>query len=114
MNRTAPSKIADFGKEKRRRKCKGEIFVAEIPPSLTSSWRICNKFDFSNHEEINFLREHRCGGTCLHAQIQTVAAEDSEGIREQAVAAAPVEISCVRSAPVRSSQRDEQVRPFGK
>jgi hypothetical protein len=69
MSRTAIGKISYFVKEKRRRKCKGEIFVAEIPPSLTSSWRICNKFDFSNHEEINFLRQHRYGGTCLHAQI---------------------------------------------
>jgi len=45
--------MADFGKEKRRRKCKGELFVAVIPPSLTSSWGICNKFDFSNHQEIS-------------------------------------------------------------
>jgi hypothetical protein len=27
MSRTAPGKMADFGKEKRRRKCKGELFV---------------------------------------------------------------------------------------
>jgi hypothetical protein len=57
MSRTAPGKMADFGKEKRRRKCKGELFVAVIPPSLTSSRRICNKFGFWSHEEINFLRE---------------------------------------------------------
>jgi len=69
MSRTALGKIADFGKEKRRRKCKGEIFVAEIPPSLTSSWRICNKFDFSNYEEINLLREQRCCDTSSHANL---------------------------------------------
>jgi hypothetical protein len=63
MSRTAPGKMADFGKEKHRKK-----FVAVIPLSLTSSWRICNKFDFSNHEEINFLREQRCSGAYLPAQ----------------------------------------------
>jgi hypothetical protein len=69
MSRTAPGKMADFGKEKHRRKCKGEHFALIIPQSLTSSWRICNKFGFSNHEEINFLREQRCSGTYLPAQI---------------------------------------------
>jgi len=75
--------MADFGNAKRRRKCKGELFVLVISRSLTSSRRICNKFDFSNHEEINFLHEQRCSSTYLPAQIQTVAAEDSPPLHPQ-------------------------------
>ena len=51
MSQIARSKMTDSEQEKRRRKCKGELFVLIIPASLTSSWIFCKRIGFSNYNE---------------------------------------------------------------